>query len=193
MTRTFLAAAACVLTLSACASDSKPAASASGATTDEAFLVANARAPGVVTFPGIQYKVLKSGPADGAHPKRGSMIKAHYEGRLISGEVFDSSYARGAPVDFPLRRLITGWQTIVPLMRPGDIWELYIPAVMAYGETGAANGKIPPGATLIFKIELFSFTDEDPAASAPPGQRAQQAPPQPIPPTAQSSRALLKK
>jgi peptidylprolyl isomerase/FKBP-type peptidyl-prolyl cis-trans isomerase FklB len=192
MTRNFLAAAACLLTLSACASDSKapaaPSGATAGATTDEAFLVANARAPGVVTFPGIQYKVLKSGPADGAHPKRGSMIKAHYEGRLITGEVFDSSYARGAPADFPLRRLITGWQTIVPLMRAGDTWELYIPAVMAYGQQGAGNGKIPPGATLIFKIELISFTDEEPAPAAA-GQQRQQ----PIAPTTPQSRALLKK
>jgi peptidylprolyl isomerase/FKBP-type peptidyl-prolyl cis-trans isomerase FklB len=170
MTKKFLAAAACVLTLSACAADKdpkKPAGATSAAPmTDEAFLIANAQAPGVVSFPGIQYKVLKAGPTSGAHPKRGSLIKAHYEGRLITGEVFDSSYARGKPADFPLRRLITGWQTIVPLMRPGDQWEIYIPAVMAYGEQGTGGGKIPPGATLIFKIELISFTDEEPAASA---------------------------
>ncbi len=179
MIRNFLRAATCVLALSACSStDADPkkqvtASLSSGPMTDEAFLIANAKAPGVVSFPGIQYKVLKSGPATGAHPKRGSMIKAHYEGRLITGDVFDSSYARGAPADFPLRRLITGWQTIVPLMRPGDQWEIYIPAVMAYGEQGTGGGKIPPGATLIFKIELISFTDEEPAAAPQQTPRTQ--------------------
>lgn len=176
MIRNILAASLCVAALSACAAgDKEPARKASataGLSADEAFLASNAQAQGVVSFPGIQYKVLKAGPATGAHPKRGSMITAHYEGRLISGEVFDSSYARSKPAEFPLRRLIVGWQTIVPLMRPGDQWEVYIPAVMAYGEQGTGGGKIPPGATLIFKIELISFTDEEPSAAAPQGQAA---------------------
>jgi FKBP-type peptidyl-prolyl cis-trans isomerase FklB len=167
--RACFAALAC-LALAACQTGGATPPTASSLSPDEAFLAANAKAPGVVAFPGIQYKVLQSGPASGAHPTRGSIVQVQYEGRLIDGAVFDSSYARGTPAEFPLRRLITGWQTIVPLMRVGDVWEVYIPAVMAYGAQGTGNGKIPPGATLVFKIELLGFKDEPPAVppKAPP-------------------------
>jgi FKBP-type peptidyl-prolyl cis-trans isomerase len=185
-----LAAIACVLILSACSMDKDPKKAASSTVpSDQAFLIANAQAPDVVAFPGVQYKVLKAGPTNGAHPKRGSTVKVHYEGRLINGDIFDSSYARNAPADFPLRRLITGWQTIVPLMRAGDIWEIYVPAVMAYGEQGTGGGKIPPNATLIFKIELISFTDED----AAPSTAASRTPDYPIRSMPTRSAPVMKK
>ena len=82
------------------------------------FFARNAQAPGVKTIPGIQYKVLKSGPETGAHPKRSSTIKVRYEGKFLDGRVFDSSKndPDGA-VTFPLGKLIPGWVTVLPLMR----------------------------------------------------------------------------
>ncbi|MBS0294694.1 MAG: FKBP-type peptidyl-prolyl cis-trans isomerase [Proteobacteria bacterium] len=135
---------------------------------DSKFLVNNAHAKGVHVLPGLQYKILKSGPATGAHPTRKDDIKVRYEGRLVDGKVFDSSYKDGdGTVTFQLGRLIPGWIIGVQLMRPGDEWEFYIPAEMAYGEKGAGNGVIPPNATLIFKLELVSATPHvEPAAPA---------------------------
>jgi FKBP-type peptidyl-prolyl cis-trans isomerase len=134
---------------------------------DAKFLANNAHAKGVHVMPGLQYKILKSGPADGAHPARKDDVKIRYEGRLIDGKVFDSSYKTGdGTVTFPLGKLIPGWIIGVQQMRPGDEWEFYIPAEMAYGEKGAGEGVIPPNATLIFKIELVSAAPHvEPAAN----------------------------
>ena len=98
------------------------------------FFARNAQAPGVKTIPGIQYKVLKSGPETGVHPKRSSTIKVRYEGKFLDGRVFDSSKndPDGA-VTFPLGKLIPGWVTVLPLMRPGDEWVIYIPPEYAAG------------------------------------------------------------
>lgn len=120
-----------------------------------AFLEQNARAEGIKTLPGIQYRILRSGPADGAHPKRSDNVTVHYEGKLVSGEVFDSSYQRGEPVTFPLRPLIPGWVIALQLMRPGDEWLIYVPPEMAYG--AQATGPIPANSVLIFRVELISF------------------------------------
>jgi peptidylprolyl isomerase/FKBP-type peptidyl-prolyl cis-trans isomerase FklB len=121
----------------------------------QAFLAQNAKAPGIQTLPsGLQYKVVKSGPADGLRPQLGDEVKVNYEGKLIDGQVFDSSYERGVPAAMPLRGLIKGWQEALQLMRPGDEWILYVPPNLGYGEEGA-GGQIPPGAALIFRIELL--------------------------------------
>ncbi|HEY9236765.1 MULTISPECIES: FKBP-type peptidyl-prolyl cis-trans isomerase [Phenylobacterium] len=119
------------------------------------FLAQNARAPGVNTIPGIQYKVLKSGPSDGAHPQRSSTIRVRYEGKFLDGRIFDSSKndPEGA-VSFPLERLIPGWVTALQLMRPGDEWIVYLPPEYAYGEAG--KDAIPPNSILEFRIELLS-------------------------------------
>ena len=122
------------------------------------FFARNAQAPGVKTIPGIQYKVLKSGPETGVHPKRSSTIKVRYEGKFLDGRVFDSSKndPDGA-VTFPLGKLIPGWVTVLPLMRPGDEWVIYIPPEYAYGPAGKEI--IPPNTPLEVRIELDEVVD----------------------------------
>jgi peptidylprolyl isomerase/FKBP-type peptidyl-prolyl cis-trans isomerase FklB len=118
-------------------------------------MAANAKQPGVQTLPsGLQFKVVKSGAAEGLRPQLGDEVKVNYEGKLIDGQVFDSSYERGVPAAMPLRGLIKGWQEALQLMRPGDEWILYVPPNLGYGAEGA-GGQIPPGAALIFRIELL--------------------------------------
>jgi len=102
---------------------------------------------------GMYYKVLKSGK--GTTPRADSTVEVHYEGTLIDGSVFDSSYKRGQPISFPLNRVIKGWTIAVQKMQPGDKWEVVIPAELAYGLNGAPGGRIGPNETLIFKIELL--------------------------------------
>lgn len=122
------------------------------------FFTRNAQAPGVKTIPGIQYKVLKSGPEDGRHPSRSSTIKVRYEGKFLDGKVFDSSKndPDGA-VTFPLGKLIPGWVTVLPLMRPGDEWVIYLPPEYAYGPAG--KDIIPANTPLEFRIELVEVLD----------------------------------
>jgi peptidylprolyl isomerase/FKBP-type peptidyl-prolyl cis-trans isomerase FklB len=118
------------------------------------FLAKNAKEPGVVTLPdGLQYKIVTSGPATGLKPHLQDEVKVNYEGKLIDGKVFDSSYERGQPYAAPLQNLVKGWQEALQLMRPGDVWMLYVPPELGYGAEG--QGQIPPGAALIFKIELI--------------------------------------
>ncbi len=148
---------ACALTVTACArAHADPKVVAQG----EAFLVHNKTAPGVVTTAsGLQYKILSSGPAAGAKPKASDEVKVNYEGTLLDGTVFDSSYQRGTPAVFGVSGLIPAWTEALQLMRPGDVWEIYAPAGLAYGDEGA--GPIPPGSVLKFKLELIRI--------APPG------------------------
>lgn len=103
---------------------------------------------------GVFYKVLTEG--SGASPALGDYVTVHYEGRLSDGTIFDSSYARGAPANFPSDRLIVGWQQVLPIMHVGDKWEIVIPARLGYGARGAGTG-IPPHATLIFTLELLGI------------------------------------
>lgn len=118
----------------------------------EAFLAENAKKEGVVTLPsGLQYKVLKAGT--GASPKASDSVECHYEGRLIDGSVFDSSYQRGETATFGVTQVIAGWVEALQLMKEGDKWQLYIPYNLAYGERGA-GAQIPPYATLVFDVEL---------------------------------------
>jgi len=120
----------------------------------EAFLKTNAKKEGVVTLKsGLQYKVIKEGT--GKKPGATSQVKCHYEGTLISGQKFDSSYDRKEPAVFGLNQVIPGWTEGLQLMSEGSIYELYIPYQLAYGEAGA-HGAIPPCAALIFKVELIS-------------------------------------
>lgn len=122
----------------------------------KAFLARNAKEPGVVTLPdGLQYKIVHSGPASGNKPHLGDEVKVNYEGKLIDGTVFDSSYERGQPAAMPLKGLVKAWQEALVQMRPGDEWILYVPPELGYGAEG--QGPIPPGAALIFRIELIDF------------------------------------
>jgi FKBP-type peptidyl-prolyl cis-trans isomerase FklB len=118
----------------------------------EAFLKMNASAEGVVTLPsGLQYKVLREGT--GKKPSASSQVKCHYEGTLLNGVKFDSSYDRGEPAVFGLNQVIRGWTEGVQLMAEGAKYEFYIPYDLAYGEHGAP-GAIPPYAALKFIVEL---------------------------------------
>ncbi|CAN5893180.1 FKBP-type peptidyl-prolyl cis-trans isomerase [soil metagenome] len=120
------------------------------------FLATNAKAAGVVSLPsGLQYKIVQSGPATGLKPHKGDEVKVHYEGKLLDGKVFDSSYERGAPAAMPIDALIPAWIEALQLMRPGDVWMLYVPPELGYGEEGAGGGEIPGNSVLIFKIELI--------------------------------------
>jgi FKBP-type peptidyl-prolyl cis-trans isomerase FklB len=118
------------------------------------FLTENKSKPGVMTTAdGLQYKVIKSGT--GESPSVNDTVTVNYEGRLLDGKVFDSSYQRGKPVTFPVNGVIKGWQEALVMMKPGDERELYIPAELAYGAQGAP-GVIGPNETLIFKVNLIS-------------------------------------
>ena len=115
----------------------------------EAFLAENAKKDGVtVTASGLQYRVITEGAGDA--PKATDTVKVHYEGRLISGDVFDSSIARGEPVSFPLNGVIPGWSEGVQLMKVGSKFEFTIPSALAYGPSG--TGPIPPNSFYLFII-----------------------------------------
>ena len=119
------------------------------------FLETNKTKEGIVTQPsGLQYKIIKEGT--GAKPTSESNVKVNYQGTLIDGKVFDSSYERGEPVSFNLNQVIKGWQEVLPLMNVGSKWQVYIPPDLAYGDRGAGNA-IAPNSTLIFEIELIGI------------------------------------
>ena len=119
----------------------------------EAFLAENKKRAGVVTTPsGLQYEIVKEGT--GRQPKASDTVCCHYEGTLIDGTVFDSSYRRNQPAEFGLRQVIAGWTEGVQLMKEGSIFKFYIPYNLAYGERGA-GADIPPYAALIFTVELI--------------------------------------
>jgi peptidylprolyl isomerase/FKBP-type peptidyl-prolyl cis-trans isomerase FklB len=123
-----------------------------------AFMAQNALVEGVKTLPsGVQYKVVKSGPDSGANPTPEDMVKVNYEGTLLNGQVFDSSYKSGKPVTFRLKNLIQGWIDPLQHMRPGDEWILYVPPRLGYGDQ--QTGPIPPNSVLVFKIELIAVGD----------------------------------
>ena len=118
----------------------------------EKFLAANAKKDGVKTLEsGVQYKVLKEGT--GAIPADTSLVKVHYEGRLLNDSVFDSSYKRGEPITLRCNQTIKGWTDAMVHMPAGSIWEVYIPQDLAYGER--EQGMIKPFSVLKFKIELI--------------------------------------
>lgn len=119
----------------------------------EDFLAENAKKEGVVTLPsGLQYQVLREG--NGKKPKATDQVRCHYEGTLIDGTVFDSSYRRNQPATFGLNQVIPGWTEGVQLMSEGSKYRFFIPYKLAYGEQGA-GGMIPPYAALIFDVELI--------------------------------------
>ena len=130
--------------------------------TGQDFLATTAKEPGVVVLPsGVMYKtVSRSIPAaDGApvaQPTVADNVTIHYEGKLIDGKVFDSSFARNEPANFPLGRLVSAWQQVIPLMHVGDEVILYTPPSAAYGERDLSPD-IPPNSTLIFRVHLLGI------------------------------------
>lgn len=119
------------------------------------FLNENKQKSGVVTLPsGLQYKILTAGK--GQKPTINDVVTVQYEGKLINGTVFDSSYKRNQPATFPVNGVIPGWVEALQQMPVGSVWELYIPANLAYGETGAPP-VIGPNEVLVFKVNLMDI------------------------------------
>lgn len=121
----------------------------------EAFLAENKKKEGVVELPGgLQYKILKEGK--GKKPTLNDSITVNYEGKLMDGTVFDSSYQRGEPVTLKLNQVIEGWKQALPLMSVGSKWMLFVPSKLAYGDR-SPSPEIGPNSTLIFTVELMSI------------------------------------
>ncbi|WP_444997416.1 FKBP-type peptidyl-prolyl cis-trans isomerase [Aliikangiella sp. IMCC44359] len=119
------------------------------------FLEENAKKEGVtVTESGLQYEVITEG--SGEKPSAASTVRTHYHGTLIDGTVFDSSYDRGQPAEFPVNGVIKGWTEALQLMSVGSKWRLAIPYELAYGEQGA-GAAIGPFSTLVFDVELLEI------------------------------------
>ncbi|MAI90697.1 FKBP-type peptidyl-prolyl cis-trans isomerase [Ponticaulis sp.] len=107
------------------------------------------------TDSGLEYIVLAAGPECETNVLNDDIALAHYEGRLTDGTVFDSSFARNQPSQFPANRVIRGWTEALGMMCPGDDWLLYLPSDIAYGDNPRPGGPIGPGADLIFRIVLL--------------------------------------
>lgn len=119
------------------------------------FLADNAKRSEVTVTPsGLQYEVLTAG--EGEKPTAASTVRTHYHGTLINGSVFDSSYDRGQPAEFPVGGVIKGWTEALQMMPVGSKWRLYVPHDLAYGEQGA-GGAIGPFSTLVFDVELLDI------------------------------------
>jgi FKBP-type peptidyl-prolyl cis-trans isomerase len=124
----------------------------------EDFLVKTAKEPGVVTLPsGLMYKVLSSPNPSAPQPKVTDTVTVNYEGKLVDGRIFDSSYARNQPATFALNRVVDAWQIGIPLMHKGDSYMLYVPSKLGYGERDMGNGEIPANSVLVFKVELLDI------------------------------------
>jgi len=120
------------------------------------FLAQVAKQPGVVKLPdGVLYRVVARSPSPGAQPTVADTVTIDYEGKLVNGTVFDSSYARGEPAALPLDRLVPAWQEVIPLMHVGDEVILYTPPAAAYGDRDL--GEIPPNSTLVFRVHLIGI------------------------------------
>ena len=160
--------AATLLTLTACGQSpdttaqleamqaSADAAAAQNLKDGEAYLADIAKQPGIIKLPsGVMYKIVSRAQTPGAQATINDTVTTHYEGKLLSGSVFDSSFVRNEPASFPVGGVIEAWQEVIPLMRVGDEVMLYTPASAAYGEVD--KGKIPPNSTLIFRIQLLGI------------------------------------
>ena len=137
--------------------DERVAVSGNNKADGERFLAENRNKEGVVVLPsGLQYKIIKN--SEGKRPLANSRVIVHYKGTLINGTIFDSSYARGEPIEFALNQVIKGWQEALQLMSVGSKWQVIIPSELAYGERGAGKA-IGPNSTLIFDIEPLNIKD----------------------------------
>lgn len=145
-----LTAAVAAVLLSATGCGAQPAAQ-----DPAAFMAQNAKAEGVHTLPsGVEYKIVKSGPATGRHPTPSDYITVNYEGSLLNGKVFDSSKPDNPPT-FQLKSLIPGWIDALQQMREGDQWIIWVPPSLGYGSEQA--GPIPANSVLVFKLQLVSI------------------------------------
>jgi len=135
------------------------------------WLEANKQKEGVVTLTsGLQYKVITPGQGT-IHPRKTDTVKVHYHGTLTDGDTFDSSYDRQQPAEFTVSGVIKGWTEALQLMVRGDVWELYVPGSLAYGEIGSGpNSKIGPNQVLVFKVELLEIRGRDPVSDSADAQ-----------------------
>ncbi len=123
----------------------------------EKFLADNSKKDGVTTTQsGLQYEVIREGAADGKSPEATDTVEVHYQGTLLNGTEFDSSYARGESIEFPLNRVIAGWTEGVQLMSEGDKYRFFIHPDLGYGAGGTPGGPIGPNEALVFEVELIS-------------------------------------
>jgi FKBP-type peptidyl-prolyl cis-trans isomerase FklB len=141
------------------------------------FLDDNAKKPDVKkTASGLQYKVIKEGSGD--KPKDSDVVETNYRGTTIDGKEFDSSAKHGSSFSFPVNGVIKGWSEALKMMPIGSKWELYVPSDLAYGDEGYGED-IPPGATLVFEVELLSIKKNaapTPAPNAEPENGADKKP-----------------
>ena len=127
-----------------------------------AFMAENADADGVVTLDsGLQYKVLTAAPDGAPSPDGNDLVRVHYEGSLIDGTVFDSSFERGSPYVTTPEQVVPGWTEALQRMKVGDEWLLYVPPELGYG--AQQSGRIPPHSVLVFRLQLLDM------AAAPGG------------------------
>jgi FKBP-type peptidyl-prolyl cis-trans isomerase len=124
----------------------------------QAFLSANKVKQGVTVQPsGVQWRYIKKGPGTGGKPDADATVTVRYKGALIDGTVFDQTDPAQPPAVFGLKRLIKGWQEVIPMMSRGDKVEIVLPSELAYGARGSADGGIGPDQVLVFEIELLDF------------------------------------
>ncbi len=127
--------------------------------TNAQFLAENAAREGVTTTAsGLQYSIITDAEGD-QHPAPTDVVTVDYEGRLLDGQIFDSSIQRGTPATFSLNQVITGWTEGLQLMTPGDKFTFWLPADIAYGENPPQGSIIPPNAVLVFDVELHSINE----------------------------------
>ncbi len=120
----------------------------------EEFLAANMAKNGIVALPsGIQYRIIEEG--EGARPNMDSGVKVHYRGSKINGHEFDSSFARGVPEEFTVNTVLKGWQEVLPLMKTGATWQVFVPPELAFGPRG--NPPVGPNEALIFDLKLVEI------------------------------------
>lgn len=122
----------------------------------EEFLAANISKTGIVVLPsGIQYRIIEEG--EGARPNMSSAVKVHYRGSKINGHEFDSSFARGVPEEFTVNTVLKGWQEVLPLMKTGATWQIFVPPELAFGPRG--NPPVGPNEALIFDLKLVEIVN----------------------------------
>ena len=150
--------ATALLTVAACnrGAGASPTELADNAKAAEEFLAKNGKEAGVVTLPsGLQYKVVTAAPATASSPDRNDLVRVDYEGALIDGTVFDSSFRKGVPYATTPEEVVPGWTEALQKMKVGEEWLLYVPPALGYGEQRA--GEIPPNSLLIFRIKLLDM------------------------------------
>jgi FKBP-type peptidyl-prolyl cis-trans isomerase FklB len=120
----------------------------------EAFMAANVSKNGIVALPsGIQYRIIEEG--EGSRPGMDSTVKVHYRGSKTDGHEFDSSFARGVPEEFTVNTVLKGWQEVLPLMKTGATWQIFVPPELAFGARG--NPPVGPNEALIFDLKLVEI------------------------------------